>query len=70
MIAAGSIAPTHCGFASRNRRRLSLRAAALLDILRTASVQPHMFETTEVAAHLQEGLLLALDDLFQIDPLV
>jgi len=39
------------------------------DILRTASVDPHMFETTEVAAHLQEGLLLALDDLFQIDPL-
>lgn len=39
------------------------------DILRTASVEPHMFETTEVAAHLQEGLLLAFDDLFQIDPL-
>ncbi|WP_441236789.1 helix-turn-helix domain-containing protein [Bradyrhizobium sp. 930_D9_N1_4] len=39
------------------------------DILRTASVDPHMFETTEVAAHLQEGLLLAFDDLFQIDPL-
>jgi AraC family ethanolamine operon transcriptional activator len=39
------------------------------DILRTASVDPHMFETKEVAAHLQEGLLLALDDLFQIDPL-
>ena len=29
-----------------------------------------MFETTEVAARLQEGLLLALDDLFQIDPFV
>ncbi|MDI3562104.1 AraC family transcriptional regulator [Bradyrhizobium sp. Arg816] len=41
----------------------------VLDILRTASVEPHMFETTEVAAHLQEGLLLAFDDLFQIDPL-
>ncbi|UPK32437.1 helix-turn-helix domain-containing protein [Bradyrhizobium sp. 186] len=41
----------------------------LLDILRTASVEPHMFETTEVAAHLQEGLLLAFDDLFRIDPL-
>jgi len=39
----------------------------VLDILRTASVEPHMFETTEVAAHLQEGLLLALDDMFQID---
>ena len=25
----------------------------VLDILRTASVEPHMFETTEVAAHLQ-----------------
>jgi AraC family ethanolamine operon transcriptional activator len=41
----------------------------VLDILRTASVEPHMYETTEVAAHLQEGLLLAFDDLFQIDPL-
>jgi AraC family ethanolamine operon transcriptional activator len=41
----------------------------VLDILRTASVNPHMFETREVAAHLQEGLLLAFDDLFQIDPL-
>jgi AraC family ethanolamine operon transcriptional activator len=39
------------------------------DILLTASVEPNMFETTEVAAHLQEGLLLAFDDLFQIDPL-
>jgi AraC family ethanolamine operon transcriptional activator len=28
-----------------------------------------MFETREVAAHLQEGLLLAFDDLFQIDPM-
>jgi AraC-like DNA-binding protein len=41
----------------------------LLDILRTASIEPRMFETTEVAAHLQEGLLLALDDVFRIDPL-
>ncbi|MGY8711025.1 helix-turn-helix domain-containing protein [Bradyrhizobium sp. 18BD] len=41
----------------------------VLDILRTASVNPYMFETREVAAHLQEGLLLALDDLFRIDPL-
>jgi AraC family ethanolamine operon transcriptional activator len=40
----------------------------VLDILRTASVEPHMFETTEVAAHLQEGLLLAFDDLFRINP--
>lgn len=40
----------------------------LLDILRTASVQPFLFETTEAAAHLQEGLLLALDDLFRINP--
>ncbi|QOZ52689.1 helix-turn-helix domain-containing protein [Bradyrhizobium sp. CCBAU 53338] len=39
------------------------------DILRIASIEPHLFETSEVAAHLQEGLLLALDDLFQIDPL-
>jgi AraC family ethanolamine operon transcriptional activator len=28
-----------------------------------------MFETTEVAAHLQEGLLLAFDDLFRMNPL-
>ncbi|MBR0964270.1 AraC family transcriptional regulator [Bradyrhizobium diazoefficiens] len=41
----------------------------VLDILRTASVEPHMFETTEVAGHLQEGLLLAFDDMFRIDPL-
>ncbi|QAU46530.1 AraC family transcriptional regulator [Bradyrhizobium guangzhouense] len=39
------------------------------DILRTASVQPQMFEATEVAAHLQEGLLLAFDDLFRMNPL-
>lgn len=41
----------------------------VLDILRTASVNPHMFETREVAAHLQEGLLLAFDDLFRNDPM-
>ncbi len=41
----------------------------VLDILRTASVEPHRFETTEVAAHLQEGLLLAFDELFQLNPL-
>lgn len=40
----------------------------VLDILRTASVNPHMFETREVAAHLQEGLVLAFDDLFRNDP--
>ncbi|WP_426407684.1 helix-turn-helix domain-containing protein [Bradyrhizobium ganzhouense] len=39
------------------------------DILRTASVAPHMFEATEAAAHLQEGLLLAFDDLFRTNPL-
>jgi AraC-like DNA-binding protein len=39
------------------------------DILRTASVAPHMFETTEAAAHLQERLLLAFDDLFRRNPL-
>ena len=56
--------------------RVADRAAHLhprqlvLDILRTASVDPHMFETREVAAHLQEGLLLAFDDLFQKDPLL
>jgi transcriptional regulator GlxA family with amidase domain len=52
-----------------NRPALLHVRQLLLDILRTASVQPRLFETTEVAAHLQEGLLLALDDLFQIDPM-
>ncbi|MCK1300677.1 MULTISPECIES: helix-turn-helix domain-containing protein [unclassified Bradyrhizobium] len=52
-----------------NRPALLHIRQLLLDILRTASVQPALFETTEVAAHLQEGLLLALDDLFRIDPL-
>lgn len=51
-----------------NRPALLHTRQLLLDILRTASVQPLLFETTEVAAHLQEGLLLALDDLFRIDP--
>lgn len=41
----------------------------VLDILRTASVSPHMFQTTEAASHLQEGLLLAFDDLFRTNPL-
>ncbi|MGY3035312.1 AraC-like DNA-binding protein [Bradyrhizobium sp. USDA 4354] len=50
-----------------NRTALLHTRQLLLDILRTASVQPRLFETTEVAAHLEEGLLLALDDLFQID---
>src|SRR3954470_20681303 len=52
-----------------NRPALLHIRQLLLDILRTASVQPALFETTEVAAHLQEGLLLALDDLFRIDSL-
>lgn len=51
-----------------NRPALLHTRQLLLDILRTASVQPFLFEATEVAAHLQEGLLLALDDLFRIDP--
>ncbi len=50
-----------------NRPALLHIRQLLLDILRTASVQPDLFQTTEVAAHLQEGLLLALDDLFRID---
>lgn len=50
-----------------NRPALLHTRQLLLDILRTASVQPRLFETTEVAAHLQEGLQLALDDLFRID---
>lgn len=59
--------------ADRLRTRVANRPALLhtrqllLDILRTASVQPGLFETAEVALHLQEGLLLALDDLFRID---
>ncbi|MCK1733573.1 AraC family transcriptional regulator [Bradyrhizobium sp. 138] len=52
-----------------NRPALLHTRQLLRDILRTASVQPFLFETTEVAAHLQEGLLLALDDLFRIDSL-
>nr|AWM04743.1 AraC family transcriptional regulator [Bradyrhizobium amphicarpaeae] len=50
-----------------NRPALLHTRQLLLDILRTASVQPLLFESTEVATHLQEGLLLALDDLFRID---
>lgn len=50
-----------------NRPALLHTRQLLLDILRTASMQPRLFEATEVAAHLQEGLLLALDDLFRID---
>ncbi|WP_448044116.1 helix-turn-helix domain-containing protein [Bradyrhizobium liaoningense] len=50
-----------------NRAALLHTRQLLLDILRTASMQPRLFEATEVAAHLQEGLLLALDDLFRID---
>lgn len=50
-----------------NRPALLHTRQLLLDILRTASVQPFLFETTEMATHLQEGLLLALDDLFRID---
>lgn len=52
-----------------NRPALLHTRQLLLDILRTASVQPGLFETAEVAAHLQEGLLLALDDLFGTDPM-
>lgn len=50
-----------------NRPALLHTRQLLLDILRTASVQPRLFETPDVALHLQEGLLLALDDLFRID---
>lgn len=50
-----------------NRPALLHTRQLLLAILRTASVQPLLFETAGVAAHLQEGLLLALDDLFRID---
>lgn len=49
-----------------NRPALLHARQLLIDILRTASLQPCLFET-EVAAHLQEGLLLALDGLFRID---
>jgi AraC-like DNA-binding protein len=38
-------------------------------ILQTASAEPLMFDTTEVAAQLQESLLLAFDDLFQTSAL-
>lgn len=52
----------------RRPRGASLRASACSRHLADRVRRPHMFETTEVAAHLQEGLLLALDDLSQIDP--
>jgi AraC family ethanolamine operon transcriptional activator len=51
-----------------NRPALLHARQLVLDILRTASLQPHVFESSEVAGHLQEGLLLALDDLFRIKP--
>jgi AraC family ethanolamine operon transcriptional activator len=40
----------------------------LLGILRTAAAEPQLFEQAEVARHLQEGLLLAFDELFRVDP--
>ncbi|WP_027555134.1 AraC family transcriptional regulator [Bradyrhizobium sp. Cp5.3] len=39
----------------------------ILDILRTASAEPGLFAIPEIAAHLQEGLLLAIDELFRVD---
>lgn len=38
-------------------------------ILRTAAAEPGLFEQPDIVANLQEGLLLAIDDLFRIDPL-
>jgi AraC family ethanolamine operon transcriptional activator len=40
----------------------------VLGILRTAAAEPQLFERAEVAQHLQEGLLLAIDELFRDDP--
>jgi AraC family ethanolamine operon transcriptional activator len=40
----------------------------VLDILRTASAEPGLFTMAEIAAHLQDGLLLAIDALFRADP--
>ncbi|MEK9282637.1 helix-turn-helix domain-containing protein [Bradyrhizobium sp. ISRA442] len=40
----------------------------ILDILRTASAEPGLFAIPELAAQIQEGLLLAVDELFHVDP--
>lgn len=40
----------------------------VLDILNMAAVEPELFGQAEIAENLQEGLLLALDDLFRGDP--
>ncbi|TYO68036.1 AraC family transcriptional regulator [Bradyrhizobium hipponense] len=41
----------------------------VLDILRTASAEPGLFAIAEIAANLQEGLLLAIDEMFRVGPL-
>ena len=51
-----------------NRGALLHARELVLGILRTASAEPLLFEQAEVAQHLQEGLLLAIDELFRIDP--
>jgi len=38
---------------------------SVLDILRTASAEPGLFEMTDIAEHFQEGLLLAVDELLR-----
>jgi AraC family ethanolamine operon transcriptional activator len=40
----------------------------VLGILRTAAAEPQSFELPEIVEHLQEGLLLAVDELFRTDP--
>lgn len=51
-----------------NRSALLHAREFVLGILRTAAAEPQLFEQAEVAQHLQEGLLLAIDELFRDDP--
>lgn len=53
-------------FAAERRALLHVRQL-IFSILKTASAEPALFEIADLAAHLQEGLLLALDELFERD---
>jgi AraC family ethanolamine operon transcriptional activator len=39
----------------------------ILDILRTAAAEPGLFAQRDIAENLQEGVFLAIDDLFRVD---
>jgi hypothetical protein len=53
-------------FAAERRALLHVRQL-IFSILKTASAEPALFEIADLAAHLQEGLLLALDELYERD---